>query len=33
MLKQIRELFALKEMGALTDEEYNEKKANLLKYL
>ncbi|CAB4011311.1 Hypothetical predicted protein, partial [Paramuricea clavata] len=32
-LKQIRELFALKEMGALTDEEYNEKKENLLKYL
>ena len=32
-LQQIRELFDLKEMGAITDEEYNEKKQNLLKYL
>ena len=33
VLKQIRDLFQLKQIGAITEEEYEGKKAKLLKDL
>ena len=33
VIKQVKDLFDLKEMGAITEEEYEEKKKNLLEYL
>ena len=32
-IKQVKDLFDLKEIGAITDEEYEEKKKLLLEYL
>ena len=32
VIKQVKDLFDLKEMGAITEEEYEEKKKNLLEY-
>lgn len=32
-IKQVKDLFDLKEIGAITDEEYEEKKELLLEYL
>jgi hypothetical protein len=33
VIKQVKDLFDLKEMGAITEKEYEEKKKNLLEYL